>query len=379
MDLSQIRQNIDSIDDQIKDLFEKRMNLASEVADYKRQNNMPVLNTKREREIISRVTEGQDDTLAGYTKILYTTLFDLSRSFQNRKLNADSALIGQIRESLQITPNVFPASAVVACQGTEGAYSQLACDKLFSRPNIMYFGSFQGVFGAVEKGMCKYGILPIENSLYGSVTNVYDLMKKYKFHIAKSIKLHINHVLLAKQGVKLSEIKEIYSHEQAIGQCSEFLKDLPNVKITVCENTAVAAKTVADSDRRDVAAISSKNCAELYGLCILSESVQNNDSNYTRFICITKDLEIFPGSSKISLMFTIPHRPGSLYGLISKFSALGVNLTKLESRPIPGKDFEFMFYFDMDASVYSDDVMSLLAELENSPEQFMFLGSYSEL
>lgn len=379
MDLSEIRQNIDTIDDEIKTLFEKRMNLAAEVAEYKRQNNLPVLNTKRERDIIARITEGQSDTIAGYSKILYTTLFDLSRSFQNRKLNADSELIKTIKNALEHTPNLFPASAVVACQGTEGAYSQLACDKLFARPSILYFGSWQGVFSAVEKGMCKYGMLPIENSLYGSVTGVYDLMKKYKFHIAKSIKLHINHVLLAKQGVKLSEIKEIYSHEQALGQCSEFLKDLPNVKITVCENTAVAAKTVADSDRRDIAAISSKNCAELYGLTILSDSVQNNDSNYTRFIVITKDLEIYPGSTKISLMFTIPHRPGSLYGLISKFSALGVNLTKLESRPIPGKDFEFMFYFDMEASVYSEDVLSLLAELESSPEQFMFLGSYSEI
>jgi len=246
-------------------------------------------------------------------------------------------------------------------------------------PNILYFRHFEGVFQAVQNGLCRYGILPIENSSYGSVTMVYDLMKKYDFHIAKSLKMLISHSLLAKPDTRMDMIKEIVSHEQAIGQCSEFLRGHKDIKITVCENTAIAAQMVANSDRTDIAAISSKNCADLYGLTVLNDSIQNSEINYTRFICISKELEIYPGADKISLMLTLPHRPGSLYTTIAKFAALGLNLTKLESRPIPGKDFEFMFYFDFDASIYSDEVIRLLCDLEAGPDQFEFLGSYSEI
>ena len=379
MDINELRENIDKIDDEIVKLFTERMKTAEGIAAYKRENNMPVGDKIREREIIARQTRDMDDEMAGYTKILFNTLFDVSRSYQNRRITRDSLLAAKIENALKNTPQLFPQSAVIACQGTEGANSQIACDKLFSRPQIMYMSSFGGVIRAVQNNLCRYGILPIENNVYGSVTDVYDLMKKHQFHIVRSIKLRIHHVLLAKSGVSLSEIREIYSHEQALGQCSEFLSKYPNIKVTVCENTAVAAKYVAESERRDIAAISSKNCAELYGLSILSEDIQNSDNNYTRFICISKELEIYPGANKLSLMFTLSHRPGSLYDLLSKFSALGLNMTKLESRPMPGKDFEFTFYIDMEASVYSKEVINLLAELENSPDQFVFLGSYSEL
>ena len=243
----------------------------------------------------------------------------------------------------------------------------------------MYFNSFSGVFQAVESGLCRYGILPIENSTAGSVNEVYDLMKKHNFYIVRSIKLRIDHNLLAKKGTKLSDIKEIYSHQQALDQCSEFLKSLKGVKITVCENTAVAAKFVAESERNDVAAISSKNCAELYSLSVLSNTVQNNDNNYTRFICISKSLEIYPGADKVSMMFSIAHKPGTLYNVVSRFSTLGLNLTKLESRPMPGKDFEFLFYFDLNASIYDEKVPELLGEFDDEFDPFTFLGSYSEM
>ena len=177
----------------------------------------------------------------------------------------------------------------------------------------------------------------------------------------------------------MADIKEIFSHEQAIGQCSEFLDSLKGVKVTVVENTAIAAQMVAQSDRIDVAAISSHNCAELYRLSALGVDVQDNSNNYTRFICISKKLEIYPGANKISLMLSIPHRPGSLYEMISKFSVLGLNLTKLESRPVPDKDFEFMFYFDIDASVNSEPVINLICEIAAGTEQFDFLGNYSEI
>ena len=379
MDLQEIRKEIDVIDRGLLELFLKRMDKTRLVAQYKKENNLPILNASREREIVYNMTKDLPDDMAAYTKILYTTLFDLSRSNQSSLLYTNSLLKENIENALENTPKLFPQNCTVACQGIEGAYSQLAADKLFNRANIMYFNNFAGVMTAVEKGLCKYGILPIENSVHGSVGEVYDLMKEHKFYIVKSIKFRINHCLLSKQGVSVSDIKEIYSHEQALGQCSDFLKNHPGVKVTIVENTAVAAKMVSTSDRNNVAAISSNDCANLYGLCVVDDMIQNSDNNYTRFICISKNLEIYPGANKISIMFALPHKPGALYSLISKFSAVGFNLTKLESRPIPGKDFEFMFYIDFESSIYSKETVSLLCEFDNSPEQFVFLGSYCEV
>ena len=378
MKLEEIRKDIDKVDSQIADLFKERMALSLDIAKAKQEGNLPVVNASREKEILHRISNEVGEPLDGYARILFNTLFDLSRSYQNNYLSRVSDIGERIEKALEETPKLFPKKAVVACQGVEGSYSQAACEKLFEVPSTMYFNSFEGVFNAVEKGLCQYGILPIENSSYGSVGTVYDLMRNYNFHIVKSIRLRINHSLLAKPGTKLKDVKEIFSHEQAIGQCGEFLKTLKDVKITICENTARAAKMVAESERDDVAAICSRDCMELYGLESLNNNIQVSDNNYTRFICISKNLEIYPGANTISLMLTLPHRPSSLYHMIAKFAALGVNLTKLESRPVPGSDFEFMFYFDMEASVYSPELVNLLGQLENQPELFVFLGSYSE-
>lgn len=379
MDLQEARNSISRIDEELTSLFVKRMELSKEIAAYKKDNHMAVFDRSREREVVNHVCDLAGKDFESYIRVLYGTLLDVSRSYQRQLIGASSSLKERVQEAIRNTDPVFPSRAVVACQGVEGAYSQNACDKLFSLPNIMYFNSFSGVFQAVESGLCRYGILPIENSTAGSVNEVYDLMKKHNFYIVRSIKLRIDHNLLAKKGTKLSDIKEIYSHQQALDQCSEFLKGLKGVKITVCENTAVAAKFVAESDRNDVAAISSKNCAELYSLSVLSNTVQNNDNNYTRFICISKSLEIYPGADKVSMMFSIAHKPGALYNVVSRFSTLGLNLTKLESRPMPGKDFEFLFYFDLNASIYDEKVPELLGEFDDEFDPFTFLGSYSEM
>lgn len=379
MDLQEIRAQIDGIDNELVRLFERRMALAGDVAAYKREQGLPVSDRTREREIVSRVTQGMDEQNAAYTKVLFSTLFDLSRSAQDRALQGPSALTDAIRAAAENTPREFPSGATVAVQGREGAYSSFACDRLFQRPSIMYFSTFESVFQAVEKGFCRYGILPIENSLYGSVTEVYDLMSKYNFHIARSVRIKIDHALLAKKGTALSDIREIVSHEQALGQCADFIKSLGDVRVTVCSNTAEAARAAAESGRNDIAALASPDCASLYGLSVLKTSVQNSDNNHTRFICISKDIEVYPGANRISLMLTLPHRPGSLYRMMARFAALGLNLTKLESRPIEGLDFEFMFYFDIEADVCAAPVLGLLGDLDRAPETFNFLGAYSEL
>ncbi len=380
MDISELRKNIDEIDEELVDLFKKRMNISAEVAEYKRQNNIRVLDPSRERALLAKVSEKAGAEFEDYARTLYSTILDLSRSYQHKRLGETTELSQMIDSAERTTPKIFPETAIVACQGVEGAYSQIAAERLFKAPSIMFFSSFDKVFSAIESGMCKYGVLPIENSTAGSVKQVYDLMISRKFKIVRSVRIKIDHNLLANKGAKLEDIKEIFSHEQAISQCSEFLSRLgKNVKITRVENTAEAARMVSESERSDIASISSRSCAAQYGLSVLSGAIQDNGNNHTRFICISNELEIYPGADRTSLMLVTPHRPGALYRMLSRFNALGINLLKLESRPLPDRDFEFMFYFDLEASVYSPKLAQLLAELEQECDEFTYLGSYSEV
>lgn len=378
LDLKKIREEINGIDDEIAELFEKRMVLARDVAEYKRKNDMAVYDRRREREIINRVSGNVSEELSSYSKILYATMFQLSRSYQFKQLMPTSDFVLNMQKAIEQTPKIFPQTAKVACQGVEGAYSQSACDRLFNSAEIHYFKTWEDVCNSVEKGECRYGVLPLENSTAGTVNAVYDLLGKYKFYIVRSIKLKIYHSLLAKRGTKLEDIKEIVSHEQAIQQCSKFINSL-NVKVTVYDNTAAAAEYVAKSGRNDIAAIGSPDCADLYNLVGIKDDIMNTDNNYTRFICVSKNLEIYPGAHRTSVVFKVPHRPGALYDVLSKFRALDININKLESRPIPGRDFEFKFYFDMDVSVYRPELADLINELDNELESFDYLGSYTEI
>lgn len=379
MELSELREKIDHIDTELVRLFTARMDIAAQVADYKRANNLPIYVPARERAILQDVADKAGPEMANYTRVLYSMLFELSRSYQRKRNTQATELYQTITQSIENTPKLFPQAPMVACQGVEGAYAQIACEKIFKAPFIMYFKNFDGVFNAIEKGLCQYGILPIENSTAGSVKKVYDLMIHHNFSIVRTFRLKIDHNLLALPGAKLDGITEIYSHEQAINQCTEFLKKFPNAKITPVENTAVAANMVAQSGRTDVAALSSRSCEELYGLECLAANVQDEGNNRTRFICISKNLEIYPGSDKTSIMMILNHKPGALYKVLARMYVLGINVIKLESRPIPDRDFEFMFYFDLETSIYSEEFVQLMCELDDLCEEFKYLGSYTEV
>ena len=379
MELKDYREKMDAIDDQLLPLFLQRMEVAAEIAAWKKANGIPVLDAGRERAKLRELEEKTPEALRDYTDSLYQTIFELSRSSQTRLLGVTSPLTEAIEKALTDTPQLFPESASVACQGVEGAYSQLACDRLFRRPNVFYFASFEAVFTAIEKGLCRFGVIPLENSTAGSVNAVYDLMQKHDFRIVRSVRLKVDHNLLSKPGTKLADIREIYSHEQAISQCGAFLAQHPEITFIRCENTAAAAKRVAESDHPGAAALASRSCAELYGLTCLADAVQDQGSNFTRFICIAKKLEIYPGADRTSLMMTLPHRPGSLYQVLSRFYALGINLNTLESRPMPERNFEFMFYFDLETPVYAPRFRQLMGELPALCEEFSYLGSYSEV
>ena len=380
MELQELRSKIDEIDAQLTKLFEARMDVAAEIGAWKRENHMPVLDAARERDKLNAIAAESREDMQTYTQMLYSMIFELSRSHQSDLTRTPSSLRHEVEQAIEGTPRLFPTSPIIACQGTEGAYSQIAGTRMFKSPKIMYFKSFDSVFSAIESGFCQYGILPIENSSAGSVKKVYDLMLRHKFYVVRSCRLKIDHNLLAAPGVKKEDIREIFSHQQALDQCAGYLEQFgPDVKITRCENTAMAAEAVAKSGRRDIAAIASYDCASLYGLKCLESDIQDRGNNYTRFICISKKLEIYPGANRTTVMMTLPHRPGSLCRALSRFYSLGINITKLESRPLPERDFQFMFYFDLETSVYSSEFGRMIDDLDSISEEFRYLGSYSEV
>ena len=378
-DLGAIRGEINAIDEQLVKLIRQRLEIVEQVAANKKERGAPVFDPVREREILSKVAREVGPEYENGACLLFSTLMSISRARQRIVLRGEPELVGEIKSAMATTANRFPTVADVVCSGTEGSYAQQAVSKLFAYPTIKFVPGFEKVFDAVDRGDAPYGVLPVENSAAGTVTQVYDLMVKRDFRIVRALKLKVNHVLLGCRGAKLEAIKEVKSQPQALAQCSKYLKAQP-WRVVGDINTAVAAKELAASGRTDLAVIASRACAELYGLDILADHIQDENYNYTRFICISKKLEIYPDARKFSIMLSLPHRPGSLSTILSKFAAIGVNITKLESRPIPGMDFEFCFIFDFEASPRDEQVLRLLAELADDPEieHFTFLGAYTE-
>ena len=380
MDLADIRKDIDRVDAQLLQLFAERMELADKVAESKRETGKAVFDPARERQKLKGIYDTAPKHLATQAVSLFSLIMSMSRSEQLRVLGGQRAqrCSDMLKQALVPADVPFPAAADVACQGVEGAYSQIAATRLFRVPNISFFNTFEGVCRAVREGFCEYGVLPIENSTAGSVNAVYDLLAENDFCIVRSLRLKVDHNLLAKPGVKLEDIREVTSHEQAVAQCQNFLGGI-DAHVTVCENTAKAAEKVARSDRRDLAALSSRDCASLYGLDVLREDVQDTGNNYTRFVVISAKPQVFAGATRTSLMLTASHEPGSLYRVLERIFALDINIIKLESRPIAGRDFEFMFYFDLDCPVAGDALPALLDSLEDVCDTFRYFGSYVEV
>ena len=373
MNETEYKAAVGALDDQILPLIRQRLALSAAWAGECAASGLPLRRDRAwERRILSDA--GNTDTQTGvYTRLLYSDILEYTRACQ-RDCLAPSA------DDLPRESHVmFPRAAVVACQGVEGAYSQSAADRVFPFADIIYRRSFEGVFEAVESGLCRFGVLPIENSTHGSVVQNYDLMRRHRFSIARAVKLHVSHCLLGLPGAKMEEIHTVISHEQAIGQCSAFLSGLKNVQVRLCENTAVAAKAVLESGDRGVAAISQESCAALYGLDILRRRLQNTDNNYTRFIVIEKDPIVYPGAGKISILFSTDHVPGALERVMARFACQGLNLTKLESRPEEGSDFHYVFYADLEASVEDEGVRRLLLSLKRDLPLCTFLGAYQEV
>lgn len=378
-DLSEIRKHIDRIDTDLSRLFMERMEVSAEVAEYKRATGKPIYDGARERANIAAASERVPPELSSYAAVIQSVLMEASRSAQYKALGRQSTTATDIETALLRAPAMFPRSANVACQGVEGAYQQLATERMFRRPSLIFCKTFEDVFRAVENGTAEFGVLPIENSTAGSVNRVYDLMDSYDFHIVRTCRLKVDHNLLVKPGVTKEDVREVYSHQQALTQCANYLSNDLACQVHVCENTAMAAELVSKSERDDIAALASRACAKIYGLDIADESVQDNQNNYTRFACIAKDLTIYPGAEKSSLMAVVNHEPGALYNVLARFYALDINITKLESRPIANRDFEFMFYFDIECPAAAPEFRMLMDSLSEVCQKFRYLGSYTEV
>lgn len=373
VDLQDLRKQIDEIDIQIQRLFEMRMDIVRRVAAFKKENNLPVLQSGREEEILARVTENAAPGYADCDKALFANMMDISKCSQKKLMQADTPYLAD-------SVPFFPEKAKkVACQGVSGAYSHIAARRLFGDDRLCFYPNFEDVFQAVISHETDYGVLPIENSNAGSVTEVYELLKKYNIFIAKRIKIKVEHCLAAPAGTMLSDITDVYSHEQGLQQCSAFIRS-HHLNTHSCSNTAVSARLVAASaDKGGEAAICSKLAAEQNGLIVIEENIANNNENYTRFLVISAIPHYLEQDDIISVSFSLPHVTGSLYRMLTKFYVYQINMLKIESKPIGNKDFDIMFYLDFSGNLKDKNVTALLNDLDAELIRFKYLGSYSEM
>jgi chorismate mutase/prephenate dehydratase len=346
------------------------MDVCRQVGEYKKENNLPVMQGNREKEVIDRIRSRSPEGLADGAAVLFQNIMDISKSIQN---------IGMVESTDFDAYRTFtPENArKIACQGTEGAYSEAACQKLFGDKTVEFYHNFEDVFSAVESGEADFGILPLENSTIGSISETYELMAKHDFYVNSLIRVEITHCLAAKKGTRIEDVKKVYSKDEALSQCSKFLKDNGFEK---CEyaNTALSAELVVKSDE-PIACICSEKCAEMHGLDILSSKIADAYPNFTRFICFSKKLTVNPDADIVSVLLTLPHVKGSLNRLLTKFSVNGLNLTKIESKSIAGSDFEVMFFLDFVGSCADPKVTALLKDLEREMTSFRLLGNFKEV
>ena len=376
MDLNDYRTRIDQIDDQLVKLFAERMETVVGIAKYKEEHNLPVLDAGRERKKLLALAEKSPEALREYVVSLYSLMFELSRSYQNRLLGRTTPLTQEISRAIENTPKLFPDSAVVACQGVEGANSQVACDRILPRGNIVYVKTFDAVVSAVESGLCKFGVLPIENSSTGGITEVYDLLRQADCHIVGEQCVKIEQNLLGCEGATLQSIKTVYSHPQGFKQSKEFFRDYPHMEQVPFFSTSKSAEEVAEKQDITLGAVAGKAAADLYNLKIIAPAINSNNNNYTRFIIIAKRPEIIPNANKITLIVAVKHETGSLYKMLASFYHTGLNMMNLQSRPMVGKSWEYFFYIDVTGNLSDPLVADVMEEVKAKSTYVKVLGNY---
>lgn len=375
MSLDNIRKEIDAIDAQLIPLLKQRLNCSLTVAEIKKAEGIPILDAAREEAIITRV-KARGGEYGDYIAGVYRAIMDTSKELQHDSIGAAGALGKAIAAAQPIQRLGYTGSVI--CQGAPGAFSAQAAARIFPHAVPQFVGSFREVFEAVERGDAAYGIVPVENSNAGSVSEVYDLLMAFRHYIVGGVNLKVSQNLLGVRGATLADIQEVYSHPQGIAQSDEFIKAHGFVA-TEYSNTAVAARMVSEAADKSKGAIASAAAAQVYGLDILARDIQGRSQNSTRFVAVSKKLELSEHSNKVSLVFAIPHVTGSLFRILSRFAAHGLNLTKIESRVAPDGDFHYLFYLDFTGNVQDKNTVKLICELSQELPDFTFLGNYHEL
>lgn len=366
--LVECRDRIDEIDKEIIRLFEERMSVVVQVAQYKKENNLPIFNKEREVEVINKnIGRLNNKELKTYCEDMLHCLMDVSKTYQCEKIG--------VRESALCKGKAIK----VGFQGVPGSYSEEALISYFGKGYETYsYEEFEDVFQGLKYKSIDYAVLPIENSSTGSITQIYDLLKKYGFYIVGETSLKIEHHLLGVKGSRLKDIKTVYSHQQGFDQSSEFLKTLIDCQLIPYHNTAISAKYIKDSNDITKAAIGSKRASELYNLDILKDSINNAKENNTRFIIVGRELEVNELCNKMTIVFTLPNISGSLYNELKLFSEAGVNMSKIESRPVGDGSFSYFFYIDIDGNIKDDKIKNVISKIDEETKEFRILGAYKK-
>ena len=373
--LQELRKQLDEIDTQIVDLYQRRMDICGKVGEYKVSSGKKVFDRQREQEKLAAVTADVSNVFykKGLTE-LFEQLMSMSRKLQYQLLTKKGALgrlpfIGVDRLEVENSRIVF--------QGTEGAYSQAAMEKYFGQDiNSFHVQTFRDAMEAIEEGAADFAVLPIENSSAGAVNEVYDLLMEFENYIVGEVFLRIDHTLAALPGTKIDEIQRVYSHPQALMQSAKFLDSHRDWQQMSVANTAVAAKKVLEDNDCKKAAICSAYAAEYYGLEVLEEKINHNENNATRFIVVTNQKIFLKNAEKISICFEGAHESGSLYHLLSHFIYNDLNMIKIESRPVEGRNWEYCFFVDFEGNLADGAVKNAIRGLREEARSLKILGNY---
>lgn len=390
LDLNKIRDEIDSIDRELVSLFERRMDTVINVAKYKEKNNQPVLDKSRESLVIDRAKSFlKNPRYQKPVEEFFENLMAISRRLQAQLIfSGESGKIKSVEskdddlliEKLSENKTKLNSKGVKICfQGVPGAFSESALMEYFGDDaDRIHVDEFEDVFKALKEDRCDYGILPIENSSTGGVSEVCDLLRKYGLYIVGETSIKIDQNLLGLKDAKLTDIREVYSHSQGLEQSSEFLKSNKNLTPMPYRNTAESAKLVSELKDKTKAAIASKRAADIYDLKVLSENINYNTNNHTRFIVIGKNLEVNEDSNKISIVFSAPHSPGALYSALSHFAENNLNMQRIESRPIRDKSWEYFFYIDFEGNINDDRIKYVIKKIQENSMYFKLIGNYKK-
>ena len=373
LDLNEIRGEIDKIDNELLKLFQMRMDAVLKVAEYKKRNNLAVLNRKREEEIIeNHLNTIEKKEYKKEVEKFLNSLMEISRQSQRNFLFGNENVNASFEENgMKITNNT-----IVGFQGVKGSYSEEALNEYFGDcVKTKSLEHFEDVFKELSEKTIDYGVIPIENSSTGGVLEVYDLLDKYEFSMVGEMCIKINHSLIASHDASFETIKKVYSHPQGLSQCSEFLNNYNWQKVPYT-NTAASVEFVKNSGSNEMAAIGSSRAANIYNLKVLKENINTNTTNTTRFLIVAREPYINSDCNKISIVFSIDHKIGCLYNVLKYFSENEVNMLKIESRPIKDRPWEYIFYIDFEGNINNTKVKLALESIKDNTNYFRLLGNY---